>query len=99
MKLSAKGMARPFSIYEVEGILHYCVANMPGAVPLSSTLALNHVTLPYALRLAENGWQACIQQDLGFREGLNVCHGKITNKDVALSLKMDYIQNPSQLAT
>ncbi len=85
-------------IYEVEGIIHYCVANMPGAVPLSSALALNHVVLPYALKLANKGWKACMLEDTAFREGLNVCHGKITNKDVAESLKMDYIKNPSQLA-
>ncbi|MBL4589200.1 MAG: alanine dehydrogenase, partial [Alphaproteobacteria bacterium] len=84
-------------VYVVDGILHYCVANMPGAVPLSSTLALNHAVLPYALKLANDGWKACMLESVAFKEGLNVCHGKITNKDVALSLKMDYILNPPEL--
>ncbi len=86
-------------IYEVDGIVHYCVANMPGAVPLTSALALNHVVLPYALKLANQGWVACMKEDPNFRAGLNVCHGEITNKDVAQSLKMDYIHTPSHLAT
>lgn len=84
-------------VYEVDGVIHYCVANMPGAVPLSSALALNQAILPYALRLANDGWVACVQQDSAMRDGLNVCHGKITNKDVALSLKTDYILNPLAL--
>ncbi len=75
--------------YEVDGVIDYCVANMPGAVPLTSTLALNQVIVPYAQKLANLGWKACVEENQSFKEGLNVCHGKIVNKGVALSLKMD----------
>jgi len=85
-------------IYTVEGVTHYCVANMPGAVPLTSALALNNAVLPYALRLANKGWKAALAEDPNFREGLNVCFGKITHKGVAESLKMDYIENPPEMA-
>ena len=76
--------------YVVDGVLHYCVANMPGAVPLSSALALNHSVLPYALRLANNGWKKALSHDANFLNGLNVCEGKITNEPVAQALDMEY---------
>ena len=85
-------------IYEVDGVIHYCVANMPGAVPLTSALALNNAVLPYAIRLANKGWKQALLEDPNFMNGLNVCMGKITHKDVAESLKMDYIKNPLELA-
>lgn len=84
-------------VYEVDGITHYCVANMPGAVPLTSALALNNAVLPYAIRLANQGWRKVLAEDADFRNGLNVCFGKITHKDVAQALKMDYIENPSEM--
>ena len=84
-------------VYTVEGVTHYCVANMPGAVPLTSALALNNAVLPYALRIANKGWKQALAEDPNFREGLNVCFGKITHKGVAESLKMDYIENPPEM--
>lgn len=81
-------------IYDMDGIVHYCVANMPGAVPLTSTIALNNAVLPYALRLADQGWRDALMSDAGLRKGLNVVNGKIAHKDVASALKMDYIENP-----
>ncbi len=84
--------------YVVDGILHYCVANMPGAVPLSSALALNHSVLPYALRLADNGWKKALGNDANFLNGLNVCAGKITNKPVADALDMKYVDSSEFLA-
>ncbi len=84
--------------YVVDGIVHYCVANMPGAVPLSSALALNHSVLPYALRLADNGWKKTLGEDVNFLNGLNVCAGKITNKAVAEALNMNYVTADEFLA-
>jgi alanine dehydrogenase len=72
--------------YEVEGVIHYCVANMPGAVPLTSSHALNNATLPYGLALAAKGVAAC-DDDPGLMAGLNVRHGQIVNEAVAESLR------------
>ena len=71
--------------YEVDGIIHYCVANMPGAVPLTSSHALNNATLPYGLALAQHG-VAAIENNAGLKEGLNVHGGRIVNHTVAESL-------------
>ncbi|MGB0718899.1 MAG: alanine dehydrogenase [Bdellovibrionales bacterium] len=76
--------------YDVEGVVHYCVANMPGAVPLTSALALNHSVLHFALRLADQGWQAALSADKNFRNGLNVCQGNITHQAVAEALDLEY---------
>lgn len=78
--------------YVVDGIVHYCVANMPGAVPLTSALALNHSVLPYALKLANQGWEKALSADPNFRNGLNVCKGKITHKAVADALDLAYAE-------
>jgi alanine dehydrogenase len=77
-------------IFTVDGIVHYCVANMPGAVPLTSTLALTNATLPYALRLASQGWRKVASQDVGVRAGLNVVAGKVTYRGVAEAFNLDY---------
>jgi alanine dehydrogenase len=69
--------------YSVDGILHYCVANMPGAVPLTSTVALTNATLPYAVAIANRGWQAVAQEDPGVSQGINIVNGKITYRGVA----------------
>jgi alanine dehydrogenase len=69
----------------VDGIIHYCVANMPGAVPQTSSYALNNATLPYALALANKGLTA-LDEDAGFRAGLNIHRGEIVNASVANSL-------------
>jgi len=70
-------------VYEVDGILHYCVANIPGAVPVTSTVALTNATLPYALLLADLGWETACEKHADLREGLNIVHGKVVNKAVA----------------
>jgi len=75
--------------YEVEGVIHYCVANMPGAVPLTSSQALNNATLPFGLALARNGIAAMLQ-DPHLRNGLNVHRGRITHRAVADSLGLDH---------
>jgi alanine dehydrogenase len=70
-------------VYEVDGISHYCVANMPGAVPITSTKALTNATLPYVVRLADEGAAAALAADPGFMAGLNVAGGKLTDEAVA----------------
>ncbi len=77
--------------YEVEGITHYCVANMPGAVPITSTYALTNATLPYTLDLANHGALACIAGDARFRSGVNVASGKITYAPVAEAIGETYV--------
>ena len=77
------------TFYE-EGVLHYCVANMPGAVPRTSTFALTNATLPYALTLANKGFERAIAEDSGLREGVNTYAGKLTYEAVAVSQNLDY---------
>jgi alanine dehydrogenase len=84
--------------YMVDGIVHYCVANMPGGVARTSTYALNNVTLPHALRIADKGWRAALLADPHLREGLNVWNGKVTYKAVADDLGYDYVAADAALA-
>ena len=70
-------------VYEVDGILHYCVGNMPGAVPLTSTRALTNATLPYVRTLADKGWRRAAQEDPGLGAGVNIADGEITWPGVA----------------
>ena len=76
--------------YYEEGVLHYCVANMPGAVPRTSTFALTNATLPYALDLANKGFEAAIREDKGLAEGVNTYAGKLTYEAVAESQSLEY---------
>jgi len=76
--------------YQVDGVVHYCVTNMPGAVPRTSTFALTNATLPYVRSLADNGWRAALGRDPGFASGLNVHEGAITHEAVARDLDLDY---------
>ena len=77
--------------FEVDGITHYCVANMPGAVPITSTHALTNATLPYALSLADHGVAEAIRRDPGLRPGVNVAGGKVTHPAVAEGVGMEYV--------
>ena len=77
-------------IYEIDGIVHYCVANMPGAVPRTSTFALNNRTLPHIVNLAELGTKEALRQDKHLRAGLNVAEGWITHEAVARDLGMKF---------
>jgi alanine dehydrogenase len=83
--------------FVVDGIVHYCVANMPGGVPRTSTFALNNATLPYVLRLADHGWQAALAADPHLRDGLNVCEGRVTHRRVAEALGYAYADPQSLL--
>lgn len=75
-------------VYTVDDVIHYCVANMPGAVPMTSAQALNNAVLPYALAIADKGWKSALLADENLRRGLNVCAGKITHAGVAESLNL-----------
>jgi alanine dehydrogenase len=77
--------------YVVDGVVHYCVANMPGAVARTSTYALNNVTLPHALKIADLGWQAALKANPHLANGLNVHDGKVTYDAVARELGYDYV--------
>ena len=77
--------------YVVDGVVHYCVANMPGAVPLTSTLALTNATLPYAVKLADLGWQAAAGIDDGIKDGLNIVAGKVCYPGVAEAFDIDLV--------
>jgi alanine dehydrogenase len=77
-------------IYVVDGVIHYAVANMPGAVPRTSTLALTNATFPYALTLANKGWKDACRQDRALALGVNVVNGKITYPGVAEAFDLDY---------
>jgi alanine dehydrogenase len=77
-------------VYEVDGVIHYCVANMPGAVPRTSTIALTNATLPYTRLLAREGAENAIRKNPSLAEGVNVYKGKITYKAVAESQAREY---------
>jgi alanine dehydrogenase len=83
--------------YVVDGVVHYCVANMPGAVARTSTYALNNVTLPHALRIADLGWKGAMKANPHLAAGLNVHEGKITYEAVARDLGYDYVPVASLL--
>ncbi len=77
--------------YIVEGVVHYCVANMPGGVARTSTQALTNATLPYIIRLADHGAKRALEQDRGFMSGLNVAQGKLTCEGVATAQGLEYL--------
>ncbi|UCE51496.1 MAG: alanine dehydrogenase [Desulfobacterales bacterium] len=77
-------------IYNVDGVVHYCVANMPGAVPKTSTLALTNATLPYAVEIANKGWKKAMRENPEIRFGANVVQGKVTYKGVAEAFGLEF---------
>ncbi|MCW9018632.1 MAG: alanine dehydrogenase, partial [Kangiellaceae bacterium] len=78
--------------YIVDDVVHYCVANMPGAVPRTSTFALNNATLPYIISIANNGYKAALDADKHLLNGLNVHKGMVTCKSVADNLGFEYVE-------
>ncbi len=76
--------------YTIDGVVHYCVTNMPGAVPRTSTFALTNATFPYLRRLAKHGWKEAASHDTALRSGLNIVHGKVTYQGVAEAFGMPY---------
>jgi alanine dehydrogenase len=77
-------------IYTVDGVIHYCVANMPGAVAKTSTMALTNATLPYALQIAGKGWKEAMKDSAEIKAGANVVHGKVTYKGVSDAFGLEY---------
>jgi alanine dehydrogenase len=75
----------------VDGVVHYCVANMPGAVPKTSTLALTNATLPYAAEIANRGWERAMKENREIKAGANVVKGKVTYKAVADAFGLEYV--------
>lgn len=84
-------------IYTVDGVVHYCVANMPGAVPKTSTIALTNATLPYALQIADKGWRRAMRENPEIKLGANVIQGKVTYKAVAEAFGIEYTSIESLL--
>ena len=84
--------------YLVDGVVHYCVANMPGAVARTSTFALNNATIGPALALADKGWKAALRDNEHLRNGLNICQGQVTYEAVARALGLPYVSANSVLA-
>jgi alanine dehydrogenase len=78
-------------VYIEEGVVHYCVGNMPGAVPRTSTIALTNATLSYGLKIAEAGLEAACKESRAILLGVNCYDGKMTNKNVADALACDYV--------
>lgn len=84
--------------YIVDEVVHYCVSNMPGAVPRTSTFALTHATLPYILALADKGINKALAEDINLRNGLNISHGRITHQAVAHVFKKPYVSAKEALS-
>jgi len=87
---TAKPTTHEDPTYVVEGVIHYCVANMPGAVPRTSTLALTNATFPYTLKLADLGWEEACGRDRALALGVNMVDGKVTCRGVAEAFDLDY---------
>jgi len=87
---TAKPTTHDNPIYEVDGVVHYCVANMPGAVSHTSTKALTNVTLPYALEIADKGYEKAALENPEIAKGINVLKGKVTYKAVAEAFGLEY---------
>ena len=80
---TSKATTHKDPVYTVDGVIHYCVGNMPGAVAKTSTMALTNATLPYAMQIAEKGWKKAMQENQEIQKGANVIKGKVTFKGVA----------------
>lgn len=87
---TSKATTHADPIYVIDDVVHYCVANMPGAVPYTSTLGLTNVTTPYAVNIANNGWKNALKEDNELQKGLNIAAGKVVYKDVANAFDIDY---------
>ena len=95
---TSKATTHDAPTYIEENIIHYCVANMPGAVPRTSAYALNNAVLPYGLEIADKGWKKALADNRHLRNGLNVCNGKITQAEVAHDLNLEFTKAEEVLA-
>ena len=84
--------------YNVDGIIHYCVANMPGAVPYTSTIALSNTTYPYIRSIANRGYQDAFLSDQALLKGLNIYKGQVTHKGVSDAFKLPYMKPEKAIA-
>src|SRR5574340_42729 len=84
--------------YVIDDVIHYCVANMPGGVPRTSTFALNNATLPFVVALADKGWKRALLEDPHLRQGLNIYRGQVTHREVASALGLAYVDPVQALA-
>ena len=89
---TSKATTHDDPIYIIDDVVHYCVANMPGAVPYTSTLGLTNATLPYAVQIANKGWKQALNDDIELLKGLNIANGKIVYRDVADAFSMEYTE-------
>jgi alanine dehydrogenase len=87
---TSKATTHSDPIFTIDGVVHYCVANMPGAVAKTSTFALTNATLPYAVQIADKGWQRAMQENIEIRRGANVIRGKVSYKGVADAFDIPY---------
>ncbi|GAB6909566.1 hypothetical protein JCM12296A_54110 [Desulfosarcina cetonica] len=87
---TSKATTHSHPTFVVDGVVHYCVANMPGAVAKTSTLALTNATIPYAVEIADKGWKRAMRENPEIGKGANVVNGKITYKAVAEAFGLDY---------
>jgi len=94
---TSKATTHTDPIFTVDGVVHYCVANMPGAVPKTSTLALTNATLPYAVEIANKGWKRAMQESEEIKLGANVINGHVTYKGVAEAFNLEYVPIDSLL--
>jgi alanine dehydrogenase len=94
---TSKATTHDDPIFEVDGIMHYCVANMPGAVARTSTIALGNATMPFMMALADKGWKQACADDVHLLHGLNTHMGKLTYAAVGKALGMDYIDAEAAL--
>ncbi|MEE8400459.1 MAG: NAD(P)-dependent oxidoreductase, partial [Desulfobacterales bacterium] len=88
---TSKATTHKDPVYTVDGIIHYCVTNMPGAVPKTSTLALTNATISYAIEIADKGWKNAARDNPEIRAGLNVVEGNVTCKGVADAFRLKYV--------
>ena len=95
---TSKATTHDAPTYVIDEVIHYCVANMPGGVPKTSTHALNNATLPFVLALADKGWKKALSDDVHLRNGLNVWNGRITCEPVAAALNLSYTPIAEALA-
>jgi len=84
--------------YIVDDVVHYCVANMPGAVAKTSTLALTNATLPFVVEIANKGWRVAVQENPHLKDGLNICRGNVTYHAVARDLGYKHVLPESLIA-
>jgi alanine dehydrogenase len=87
---TSKATTHSDPVYSIDGVIHYCVANMPGGVAQTSTLALTNATLPYAVAIANKGWKKAMTEDISLKKGLNIDRGKLVYEPVAQATGYKY---------